>query len=234
MKSASAHILPLLVLPLCGMARISPPVFCSYAARYFQSSSGSSVSKAEMGRTWFTRSGSSRKMTTRCRLSPPGEDVHSKPLKAVNFPGSLYFVATPVTYSHTERLILSLLYSSCRLPMLRKTSSATWLPSDPPFFILSYQPLPTSVASKSGSALLSKSARPRYSAWSDTTRKSSGLLSLARRPELDVTSSPRAKRYASSGPSLVPIRPSSNERRVWLCVSPQKTRLGKCWSGYGE
>ena len=41
------------------------------------------------------------------------------------------------------------------------------------------------------------------------------------RPVFEITSSPRAKRKESSGPSLVPIRPLSKERIVWWCVSPQ-------------
>jgi hypothetical protein len=54
-------------------------------------------------------------------------------------------------------------------------------------------------------------ARPRFSAWSDTTRKSNGRIRRARVPVDDTTISPRAKRSASSGPSRLPSIPESVE-----------------------
>ena len=67
--------------------------------------------------------------------------------------------------------------------------------------------------------------RPYISAWSEMTRKSRGRESLALRPCVVVTSSPRAKRKASSCP-IRHIVPASTETAVCRCVSPQKTRVG--------
>ena len=68
--------------------------------------------------------------------------------------------------------------------------------------------------------------RPYISAWSEITRKSSGRESLARRPPVEVTSSPRAKRKASSWPSRF-IVPASTEIAVCRWVSPNSGRVGK-------
>ncbi len=64
-KVSAVYIMPLLRLPLCGMASTWPPVFFAYASMYFQRSAGSWLSKVEKGTTWFTRSAPSRKMTVR-------------------------------------------------------------------------------------------------------------------------------------------------------------------------
>ena len=69
-----------------------------------------------------------------------------------------------------------------------KTRSRSPLVSAP------YQRCPASVASTSGSPLSSCGIRPYISAWSEITRKSNGRPSLARRPPVETTSSPRAKR----------------------------------------
>ena len=44
---------------------------------------------AEKGRTWSALSLPSRKITTRWKLFPPGTEVHSKPIRVENRPGSL-------------------------------------------------------------------------------------------------------------------------------------------------
>ena len=54
-------------------------------------------------------------------------------------------------------------------------------------------------------------ARPRFSAWSETTRKSSGRINRTRCPVFDRTSSPLANRKASSGVKVAPIMPASVE-----------------------
>ncbi len=64
------------------------------------------------------------------------------------------------------------------------------------------------------------------SEWSATTRKSSGRDSLTCKPVDEVSSSPRAKRCASSGISLAPNAPASIELPVCKCVSPQNTSVG--------
>ena len=64
-KVSAVYIMPLLRLPLCGMASTWPPVFFAYASIYFQRSAGSWLSKVEKGTTWFTWSALSRKMTVR-------------------------------------------------------------------------------------------------------------------------------------------------------------------------
>jgi len=54
--------------------------------------------------------------------------------------------------------------------------------------------LPQAFLSNSGEDSTIAGASPRFSAWSATTRKSSGRDRLAGRPVLEVTVSPRAKR----------------------------------------
>ena len=55
-KVSAEYIMPLLRLPLCGMASTCPPVFFAYASMYFHSSAGSWLSNVEKGTIWFTRS----------------------------------------------------------------------------------------------------------------------------------------------------------------------------------
>ena len=54
--------------------------------------------------------------------------------------------------------------------------------------------MPKSVAMSVGSFADSSGARPMSSAWSETTRKSSGWARRVYRPAEDVTTSPFAKR----------------------------------------
>ena len=69
-------------------------------------------------------------------------------------------------------------------------------------------------------------ARPTNSAWSVITRKSRGRTNCTGCPVFEIIFSPRAKRYPSSIPSVVPTSPASKERFVWKCVSPNRTRFG--------
>ena len=64
---------------------------------------------------------------------------------------------------------------------------------------------------------------PKPPLWSAITRKSSGRSSFAFNPHVDVTSSPRAKRSASSGPSLTPKPKASIEFEVCKWVSPHNS-----------
>ena len=89
-----------------------------------------------------------------------------------------------------------------------------------------YHARPTSLDSTSGSPASSCGISPYISAWSEITRKSSGFDSLARSPCVVVTSSPRAKRKASSWLSRF-IVPASTDTIVCRCVSPHSTRTGK-------
>ena len=85
-----------------------------------------------------------------------------------------------------------------------------------PLVSMSYQRRPFSVARISGSPLSSWGIRPYISEWSDTTIQSRGRDSLTRRPWVEVTSSPRANRKASSCPSRH-IVPASTEIAVCRC-----------------
>jgi hypothetical protein len=88
-----------------------PPVFSSYAAMYSHSLSGSYESKVENGSTRAGLSPSSLKITTRCRLlgfCMVLRDDHSKPMRAVNRPGSLCFSAASIWRSQTVRIIFGL------------------------------------------------------------------------------------------------------------------------------
>ncbi len=55
------------------------------------------------GSTWRAEGASSRKTTLRCRLLPPVFDVHSKPMKAVNRPGSFASSAALMAWCHALR-----------------------------------------------------------------------------------------------------------------------------------
>jgi hypothetical protein len=99
-------------------------------------------------------------------------------------------------------------------------SSAASIACCPPAPYMSYHRLPAGSASRVGAPSRSMFASPRYSAWSETTRKSCGRLSCALSPPLEMTTSPRANRYASSGPSLVPVKPASGEN-VLVPVAPK-------------
>ena len=56
--------------------------------------------------------------------------------------------------------------------------------------------------------------------------QSSGCPSFTGWPLVAVTSSPRANRVASSGPSDVPVPPASTDHEVWTCSSPKYGRSG--------
>ena len=56
--------------------------------------------------------------------------------------------------------------------------------------------------------------------------QSSGCPSFTGWPLVAVTSSPRANRVASSGPSVVPLPPASTDHEVWTCSSPKYGRSG--------
>ena len=97
---------PLLRLPLWAIASTSLPVFSCAIAIHFHRSAGLSLPSGFCVVNGSTRRAMSplpRKMTLRCRLLPPVFEVHSKPMKAVNRPGSLCVSAASMTFSHAER-----------------------------------------------------------------------------------------------------------------------------------
>src|SRR5215469_7094049 len=91
------------------MASTEPPVLVSYASRTFQRFSGLSLSKELKGTIWLILSALSLKTTTRCKLLPFVVELHSYPIKVVNRPGSLYFSASDVFLSHSERVVAGVL-----------------------------------------------------------------------------------------------------------------------------
>ena len=105
--------------------------------------------------------------------------------------------------------------------------------SGSPLFSMSYHFLPASVPRISGSPASSCGIRPYISAWSDTTIQSSGRDSLTRRPWVDTTSSPRAKRNASSW-LRVHMVPASTDTAVCRWVSPHSSSVGKSRPTQGE
>ena len=117
---------------------------------YFHSSAGSWLSKVEKGTTWFTRSAPSRKMTVRCRLLPPGAQVHSKPCSVVKTPGWFHFSAAAVACA--QAAAVSLLASKTGLPVCMETTAsiAALTPSCGLVLDISYQRLPCGLASSSG------------------------------------------------------------------------------------
>ena len=132
------------------MASTWPPVFFAYASMYFQSSAGSELSKAEKGRTWFTRSALSRKMTVRCRLLPPGAEVHSKPCSVVKTPGWFHFSAAAVACAQAAPASLSLLKTGLPVCMETTASMAALTPSSGLVLDISYQRLPCGLSRSSG------------------------------------------------------------------------------------
>ena len=137
----------------------------------------------------------SLKMTTRCRfpgLSIVAIEVHSNPMKAVNRPGSLNCSAKAISRSQTVRVILGLLIGST--PLVTASVIHCWnAPRPLPAFTMSWTIRPHSFlrSSELDSAIIG--ASPRFSAWSDTTRKSRGRIRRARCPAADRTSSPLAE-----------------------------------------
>ena len=90
------------------MASTRPPVLRSVSLIHFHRSSGSWLSYCENGMTRSASALPARKITLRCRLLPSGAEDHSKPMKAVNLPGSLYFSAAAVSRAHIDRVRASL------------------------------------------------------------------------------------------------------------------------------
>jgi len=155
-------------------------------------------------------------------------------MSAVKRPGSLYLSARAVYAFQACLTALSLLIGGSFLEREATISIAvSKILSRSPLVSSLYQRFPGSVLTISGSPLSNCGISPYISAWSLTTKKSSGRESFARKPCVVVTSSPRAKRKASSCPSRFMV-PASTETIVWRCVSPHNTRVGNSRPTYGE
>ena len=105
-------------------------------------------------------------------------------------------------------------------------STAAWRAASPPCCIISAHRFAVGSAMNSGAPRRTSLITPMPSLWSVTATQSSGCSSFAFWPVFETTSSPRTKRTASSGESVVPDRPASPDQPVWTCSSPHQTRLG--------
>jgi hypothetical protein len=157
-------------------------------------------------------------------------------MSVVKRPGSLYFSAISVLRFHTEPANLGSIIGPGRLlvawPLMISITAA--VDSLGPCFIMSAHFLSVGSASSSALPSLSSVMMPMPSEWSVTATQSSGALSLTGCPLVETTSSPRAKRVASSGPSVVPKPPASTDHEVCTCSSPQYGRSGYLRPANGE
>ena len=156
---------PLLRLPLCAIASTSLPVFSCVTAMYFHRSTGLSLpsgGSVVYGSTSAACRPSPRKITLRCRLLPPVFEVHSKPMKAVKRPGSLYASADLIVSIQALRYAavpgIGKPFGSWPLPKLTMMSIAASAPCPPR--IWSYHLRPCGVPSSSGSPLISCGKKP--------------------------------------------------------------------------
>ena len=128
-------------------------------------------------------------------LLPRISEVHSKPMNAVKWPGSLYSSAVSTTFCHmflyrglSGRYIIASGNSPCENMLM--ISSATLTPS--PELIRSYQSLPVGSARRSGFPASRSGKNPMLSEWSATTSQSSGRDSFTGTPVEAMTSSFRS------------------------------------------
>ena len=149
-------------------------------------------------------------------------------MKAVKRPGWLYFSMMSTVFSQAEVvhfgsiITLGSFCAACALMASREASS----PSLPPLAIMSCQRLTVGSASISGLPACTSLIVPMPSEWSATATQSSARCSLAGWPPEALTSSPIAKRTASSGPSVVPASPASADQPVCTCWSPHSSLSG--------
>ena len=149
-------------------------------------------------------------------------------MKAVKRPGSLYFSAMAVFFTHTERANLGSMISagSFLLACAAISSITAALAWTGPAAIMSCQRLMVGSAIISGLPPLISLITPMPSEWSVIATQSSGCPSFTGWPLVETTSSPRANRVASSGVSVVPVPPASTDQAVWTCWSPKYGRSG--------
>ena len=147
---------------------------------------------------------------------------------AVNRPGSLYFSAMAVVRSQALLANFgSMMSGGSFLFDCAAMSSITAAEAlSPPSFIIWLQRLSVGSAIISGSPSRIRLITPMPSEWSVMTIQSSGRESCAGCPLVAITSSPRANRNASSGPSVVPLMPASPDQPVCTCSSPNSGRVG--------
>src|SRR5579863_5036768 len=149
-------------------------------------------------------------------------------MKAVNLPGSLYFSMMSMVLVQAETIHFGSMntFGSFRFDWADTASMVAWCAVLPPSCIISDQRFAVGSAIISGLPARSSLIVPMPSLWSVTATQSSGSASLAFWPVLVVVSSPRTKRTASSGESVVPESPASADQPVCTCSSPQNTRSG--------
>ena len=106
-------------------------------------------------------------------------------------------------------------------------SIVVFMPSSMPAFICWFQRLAVGSVISFGLPTSTSLMTPSASEWSATTSQSSGRDSRTGWPVLDLISSPRARRNASSGPTRVPPATASPDHEVCRCWSPHSGRVGK-------
>ena len=144
-------------------------------------------------------------------------------MRAVKRPGSLYFSAIALFLDHRDIANLGSVIGpgSFLVACAWMSSMTAALASAGPLANMSCHFLSVGSFINSGLPALISVITPIMSEWSATATQSSGVPSLTGCPLLAVTSSPRAKRVASSGPSVVPKPPASIDHAVWTCSSPK-------------
>src|SRR3954465_4289011 len=132
-------------------------------------------------------------------------------MNAVKRPGSLYFSAIVVVFAQTLLANRgSVAIGGNFLFACAATSSITaFFASTGPPLNISRHRLSVGSAIISGLPPLISVIMPIMSEWSVMATQSSGCPSFTGWPLVEVTSSPRANRVASSGPSVAPLPPAS-------------------------
>ena len=136
-KRSSREHLSFDIFELCGIARNLAPIPAAVSSIHFHKSSGNGLSVEEKGEKVPASSKLASVITTRCRLAPPGTELHSHPIRAVNSPGS------------SKRLALS----SIRCQALRAEISA---PGGAAAAVFSVHDLAASIGSSSAGNKLAK------------------------------------------------------------------------------
>ena len=144
-------------------------------------------------------------------------------MNAVKRPGSLYFSAIAVFFSQTDLANFGSMTSggSFLLAWALISSMVAAIASFGPAPYMSCQRLSVGSAIISGLPPLISEMTPMPSEWSVMAIQSRGCPSFTGWPVVEMTSSPRANRVASSGPSVAPEPPASADHAVCTCWSPK-------------
>jgi len=176
---------------LWGMAVKSAPVAADVSSSHFQRSSGYMLSVDAYGSNCMATLASELVKTTRWRFAPAGIELHSQPIRAVNSPGRLFASAVSTASSQTLRLAAAaarmrrsggFAAASATSVVSGRSDVKALRPSPPSTARRRYHSAPQVIARstkpRSSRGRPSSNAvrtTPRYSAWSATTRKSSGV-----------------------------------------------------------